>query len=285
MGEGGRLGIIAGDGRLPVHLARSARNSGHDPLIISLHEDADQDWSGFDCHSISIADFKSASQLFARYGVDRVVMSGGIGRRPDWSELRPTWRLLRRMPGYIRTLIGAGDDKLLRTVISIVEGEGVKVISVQDIAPDLLATVGPIGKHIPSKTDLRDIQAASRAALALGKLDIGQGAVAVGGRVIALEGLEGTDAMLERVEALRASGRLTRRHPGVLVKMCKPSQDVRADLPSTGPITIRLAKAAGLAGIAQEVGRSLILDREKMVKMADQEGLFIVGIEPMEDPS
>ena len=279
MDNGGRLGIIAGRGRLPEYLARSARASGHDPVIIALKGEADQDWSGFDCQTISIADVKSVSRYFKQYGIDRVVMSGGIGRRPEWHEGRPTWRILSRLPEILSAVLGAGDDKLLRIVISLLEGEGVRVISAQDIAPDLLATLGPIGKHQPSKIDMRDIEAAKQAALTLGKLDIGQGAVSVGGRVVALEGLEGTDAMLQRVASMRLSGRLSRKYPGVLVKMCKPSQDERTDLPSTGPATIQEAKQAGLAGVALEAGRSLILDRQEMVDLADKEGLFIIGIE------
>lgn len=279
MEDGGRLGIIAGRGRLPIYLARSVRASGHDPLILALKDEADQDWSGFDCHVISIANFRAASQLFAKHDVDRVVMSGAVARRPDWHEGRPTWRIIRRLPEIVGAVLGAGDDKLLRIMINLIEGEGVRVISAQDIAPDLLATLGPIGKHQPSKIDIRDIEAARQAALTLGKLDIGQGAVSVGGRVVALEGLEGTDAMLQRVASLRQSGRLSRKYPGVLVKMCKPTQDERADLPSTGPATIREAKQAGLAGVALEAGRSLVLDRQEMVDLADREGLFIIGIE------
>jgi len=279
MDKGGRLGIIAGRGRLPEYLARAARNSGHDPLIIALKNEADQDWSDYQCHTISIADLRAASRLFVKYGIDRIVMSGAVGRRPEWYEGRPTWRTIGRLPEVVGAVLGAGDDKLLRIMIKVLESEGVRVISAQDIAPDLLTTLGPIGKHKPSQVDLRDVEAAKHAALTLGKLDIGQGAVSVGGRVVALEGLEGTDAMLQRVASLRRSGRLSRKYPGVLVKMCKPAQDIRADLPSTGLVTIREAKQAGLAGVALEAGRSLLLDRQEAVELADQEGLFILGIE------
>ena len=102
--------------------------------------------------------------------------------------------------------------------------------------------------------------------------------MAVGGRVIALEGAEGTDQMLDRVASLRATGRISARRRGVLVKFCKPQQDERADLPSIGLSTVENAAKAGLAGIAVEVGRSLVLDRPEMVARADALGLFVIGI-------
>ena len=111
-------------------------------------------------------------------------------------------------------------------------------------------------------------------------MDIGQGAVSVGGRVVALESAEGTDQMLQRVAALRKSGRISARRRGVLVKVCKPQQDLRADLPSIGANTVRLAAAAGLSGIAVEAGRSLVLGREETLQAADAAGLFVYGLEP-----
>src|SRR5690606_12091505 len=132
----------------------------------------------------------------------------------------------------------------------------------------------------PDEEAMRDIAAASAAALALGALDVGQGAVAVGGRVVALEGAEGTDLMLERVASLRREGRISRRRKGVLVKLCKPEQDRRAGLPSIGVDTVRRAAEAGLAGIACEAGRSLVLDRTTLIAEADRAGLFVTGILP-----
>jgi DUF1009 family protein len=176
--------------------------------------------------------------------------------------------------------LNGGDDAVLKMVISLIEANGVRVVGADEIAPELLATEGPIGNAAPDAEALRDIAAGSSAALALGSLDVGQGAVAVGGRVIALEGAEGTDQMLERVADLRRQGRISSRRKGVLVKLCKPNQDTRADLPSIGVDTVHRAAAAGLAGIASEAGRSLVLDRERLVQEADRAGLFVTGILP-----
>ncbi len=113
----------------------------------------------------------------------------------------------------------------------------------------------------------------------LGRLDIGQGVVAIGGRIVALEGPEGTDGMLERVADMRKSGRISRRRKGVLIKLCKPQQDERADLPSIGLATIDHAKQAGLAGIAIEAGRAFILDQEETLDKANFAGMFVIGID------
>ena len=180
-------------------------------------------------------------------------------------------------------MLSGGDDKLLRLTIDVLENEGVQVLPSHKVAPDLVGQVGPVGRGRPGKADLRDIAAASKAALALGALDVGQGAVSVRGRVVALEGAEGTDAMLERVAHLRAIKRLPQSTGGVLVKLCKPGQDERADLPSVGPATVVNAHAAGLSGIAIEAGRGLVLERERVIEEADRLGLFVTGIEPGEE--
>ncbi len=130
----------------------------------------------------------------------------------------------------------------------------------------------------PSRRDMPDLKAALEAARAIGALDIGQGAVSIGGRVVAVEGIEGTDGLLARVKDLRGHGRIAGKKRGVLVKCAKPGQELRADLPTIGPATVLAAHAAGLAGIGVEAGHSLILDFGDMVERADALGLFVVGL-------
>ncbi|PHR24736.1 MAG: hypothetical protein COA37_02985 [Hoeflea sp.] len=276
----GRLSILAGKGQFPLLVAHAARDMGQDPYIFRIKGEADQDWSGFDSGEINLADLSSFAAITRREGIGSVVLAGGIGRRPEINEFRPTWRSLTAFPTALRVLASAGDDKLLRFVIKVLESEGVRVLGAQQVAPELLGGSGALGRVRPRSADLQDIAAASAAALALGRLDVGQGAVSVAGRVVALEGLEGTDAMLERVAGLRASQRLSSRHGGVLVKLCKPGQDERADLPSIGVQTVIKAQAAGLSGIALEAGRALVLEREQVIAEADRLGLFVIGIDP-----
>ncbi|MGN7753572.1 LpxI family protein [Sinorhizobium sp. 22678] len=275
----GRLAIIAGAGTLPHHVAEAARFQGEDPFIIALSREADTDWTGFDHVVCAIGDFAAISRTFETEGIDRVVLSGAVRRRPEWRDIRPTLKTLAKVPRVFRTLISGGDDAVLRMVIELIEASGAHVIGAHEVVPGLLADTGPLGAHVPTDEDRRDIEAGIAAANALGALDVGQGAVAVGGRVVALEGAEGTDAMLARVADLRKDGRISNRRRGVLVKLCKPQQDERADLPSIGPSTVAGAHAAGLAGIALEAGRALVLDRARLVEEADRSGLFVLGIE------
>ncbi|MGP4666113.1 LpxI family protein [Agrobacterium pusense] len=279
MTGGGRLAIVAGSGQLPLYVANAAREMGEDPFIVRLRDDSRFDWSGFDNAVISVGDVAGLGRLLRDNRVDRVVLSGAVARRPEWREIRPTVAILLKLPSIVKTLLSGGDDAVLQMVIKIIGTLGAKVIGAHEIAPGLLATTGAFGTQKPAEDDLKDIRKAAEAALALGKLDVGQGAVSVGGRIVALEGVEGTDAMLLRVAALRAEGRISPRRRGVLVKLCKPQQDVRADLPTIGIETVENAQKAGLAGIAVEAGRALVLDRDAMLKAADQAGIFVCGID------
>ncbi|KQY40042.1 MULTISPECIES: LpxI family protein [Rhizobium/Agrobacterium group] len=274
-----RLAIIAGGGLLPLHVAEAARTHGENPFIIALANESERDWSSFDHTTLGIGNFKAISGVFRDAGIGRVVMSGAVRRRPDWRDIKPTLKSLVKIPSVLRTLLSGGDDAVLKMAIELIETNGARVIGVQDIVPELLAEIGTLGARAPGSEDQVDIEAAEAAAIALGHLDVGQGAVAVGGRVVALEGPEGTDAMLERVARLKADGRISSRRRGVLVKLCKPQQDLRADLPSIGPSTIKGAQAAGLAGIAVESGRALVLDREEMIALANEAGLFVTGVD------
>jgi UDP-2,3-diacylglucosamine hydrolase len=279
----GRLAIIAGGGLLPLYVARAANAAGENPFIIALKGESSADWSGFQSATLSIGDFSRMAALFKDNGIGRVVLTGSVVRRPEWREIRPTLRFLSRVPFALRTLTGGGDNAVLEMVIGLIEALGCRVVGAHEVVPDLLAKSGAIGRASPDAEAQKDIAAAVHAALALGRLDIGQGAVAVGGRVVALEGPEGTDLMLERIGTLRSLGRISKRRKGVLVKLAKPQQDERADLPAIGLATLENAARAGLSGIVAEAGRSLLLDREKLIRRADEIGLFVLGIEPSEE--
>lgn len=275
----GRLGILAGRGNYPVLVARAARELAHNPYIFAIKEEADQDWSDYDTALVGIGDLSTFIQIVRREGIGAVVMAGGISRRPGIRDIRPTWTALKSAPQALRALLSGGDDRILRAAMQMLERHDIRVLGAHEIAPDLLGPSGPLGDRCPDQSDRADIAAATQAAIALGRLDVGQGAVAVGGRVVALEGLEGTDAMLSRVAGLRAEGRLRARSRGVLVKLCKPGQELRADLPAIGPATVRNAQAAGLSGIGIEAGRSLVLDRAEVIAEANRLGLFVTGLD------
>jgi len=205
-------------------------------------------------------------------------LAGGVTKRPNLRDLRFDWPTLRILPRLVFAL-GRGDDALLRAFIGALEAYRFRVCGAHQIVPQLLALKSAIStKCRPSMKARQNIELAARAARMLGELDVGQGAVAVHGRIVALEGAEGTDDMLGRVQQLRGAGRIPPQG-GVLVKVMKPEQESRADLPTIGPMTIKTAHNALLDGVAIEGERSFILEPAETIKLADQYGMFIEVIE------
>lgn len=277
---GSRVGIIAGSGSLPVNVAQSLAFAGMDPFIVILEGEADRlaDLQRFD-HVVQPVE--AAPRAFDRMkaaGVTHAVLAGGVARRPKLRAIKWTPRVLKILPRLALDL-ALGDDGLLRAVMRHIEKAGIRVIAAHEVVPDLLARAGAMTRAVPSADDQRDIEAALEAAKAIGQMDIGQAAIAVGGRVVALEGIEGTDGLLERMIGLRDHGRLGGKTGGVLVKCTKPSQDLRADLPAIGVKTVRDAQSAGLRGIAVEANRAFVLDFADTIAAANAAGLFISGLE------
>jgi DUF1009 family protein len=279
LAAGDKVGIVAGSGRLPINVAERLIAGGHAPFIAMIEGEADQDpvLQSCDHEFLQLEDFALLVPTLKRHGVTHVVLAGGIGRRPEWRRIKPRFALLAILPRALAAL-ARGDNGLLKALVSGLEAYGMKVVGAHEIVPDLLAIEGAMTKAAPLKSDWRDLDAALVAARTIGALDVGQGAVSVGGRVIALEGIEGTDGLLARVADMRSHGRIAGKKRGVLVKCAKPDQEMRADLPTIGPATVDGAHAAGLAGIGVEAGGSLVLDYGKMVERADELGLFVVGL-------
>lgn len=275
----GRIALVAGGGHLPVAVATTLASKGLDPLVYLVEgEGADPSAYAHVEHVVAaLEEFPQALDAMRARGVDRVVLAGSIARRIRLRRVRWTWKWLPMLPSLATALRG-GDDALLRTVMAIFEARGMSVIAPHEIVPDLLAPRGCLTKTAPAKSDWRDIVAATEAALAIGRLDIGQAAVAVAGRAVALEGIEGTDGLLDRMKGLRGHGRLAGKTRGVLAKLCKPTQELRADLPSIGPETIVAAAAAGLAGIVVDASRAFVLDFERTVAVANEARIFVVGL-------
>ncbi|MBE7185535.1 MAG: UDP-2,3-diacylglucosamine diphosphatase LpxI [Methylobacterium mesophilicum] len=277
---GARVGVIAGEGRLPLDVAEQLQEAGASPFIVLAGDEARTapGLLGFDHAELPPERIAELVPLLKKNRVATVVMSGAITRRPNWRTFRPSMRLLTLVPTIARALV-KGDDGLLRVLVRFLEENGFTVVGAHEIAPQLLAPLGPLTSAKPTAGDARDLQAALVAAQTIGAIDVGQAAVAIGGRAIALEGIEGTDGLLDRVAALRGHGRLANAKRGVLVKCAKPEQEMRADLPTIGPDTVLRAHKAGLAGIGVEAERSLVLDLPEVRKEADRLGLFVVGIE------
>ncbi|MBA5776533.1 UDP-2,3-diacylglucosamine diphosphatase LpxI [Stappia sp. F7233] len=271
------VAVICGGGTLPAEVVEAARATGREVLAIAIKGEAAAALERFEPISLGWGQIGKLFDTMKKAGCHDVVLIGGVTRRPDFRSVAGDLGTLRRLPRIIAALTG-GDDSLLVKVIGIFEDEGFRVIGAHEIAPSLLAGPGAIVGPEPAGEAVADMQLARQAVEALGRLDIGQAAVALGGRVIAVEGAEGTDAMLERCAELRRIGRVNAKgRIGVLVKRAKPGQDLRADLPTIGPKTIEAAAQAGLAGIALEAGRVFIAERDATLAAARDKGLFLHG--------
>lgn len=281
---GGRIAVIAGGGALPVAVARTLQQRGDAPFVVIVSEETEDEdtFRDLDRIILSVEQIGLLLPALRKAGVDRLIMAGNVTRRPNLRRIKWTVPVVLALPRLAAGLL-RGDDGLLRAVVELLETNGIRVVGPHEIVPDLLAPAGILTRAGPTAQDKRDIAAASEAALAIGRLDIGQAAVAIGGRAVALEDIEGTDGLLRRTADLRSHGRLAGKKRGVLAKRRKPLQEKRVDLPAIGPDTIVAAQAAGLAGVAVDAGNSFILDFDSTVARADELGLFIIGLEPGEE--
>ena len=276
---GGRIAVLAGNGVLPGITAEALVLAGHAPLVIMIDGEAESELKKYDHISIRVTDLSGLFQHLRTFNVSALVMAGGVKGRPRVRDVRLSLSLLIRLPRIVKSM-ALGDDGLLRAVIGLIESRGVRVVGVHEIVPDIVVAEGTMTRKKPGGPDWNNINSAAAASRLLGKIDVGQGAVAVGGRVVALEGAEGTAGMLARVADLRKAGRISRKKAGVLVKCSKPGQELRADMPAVGPETISQAKAAGLSGIALEANRTIALDLNSTLAQADKLGLFVIGFDP-----
>jgi DUF1009 family protein len=274
-----KLGLIAGGGALPVSLAAHCRAVGRPLFVLRLKGFAGPELGDYDSLQVGVAELGKGIVALRRSGCGAVCLAGKVDR-PDLAGLKPDLRGLKALPGAI-SAARKGDDALLSFLVAEFEKEGFAVEGAHEVMRGLTLAEGPLGRHAAGAAHLPDVARALEAARAIGRLDIGQAAVACDGLVLAVEAQEGTDAMLRRVAGLPLAIRGTPERPrGVLAKASKPGQELRVDLPTVGPETIRRAAEAGLAGIAGEAGQILVLDRDDTRRLADQAGLFVLGVPP-----
>ena len=267
-----KLGILAGGGPLPARIVQSCLAAGRDVFVIAFENEADPKT----CEGVPHAwmPLGKVGATIKRLKAERctdVVFAGPV-RRPSFSQLKPDMRAIKLL-GKIRKAAGQGDDAILSILVEELEGENFRVVGADDLLNDVAAPGGNLSDRVPGESDRKDIEMGVRVARTLGALDVGQAVVVQHGVVLGVEAIEGTDALLERCARLKREAQ-----GGVLVKLKKPQQERRADLPTIGADTVRRAAHAGLNGIAVEEGHSLILDRADVVAEANRLGLFVAGI-------
>jgi hypothetical protein len=269
----GKLGILAGSGELPLRLIEACRAQARPYFVLGFEGFCDPaSLIGAPHTFIRIGAAGGGLKLLRENGVEELVLAGGV-RRPALRELRPDWRAIRFSLKVGLHMLGRwGDDALFRTIIDVLESEGFRVVGADSILSHLVATEGLLGRVAPDAAAEADIRAGIDAARGHGAEDLGQAVVMRGGVAVGHEDAEGTDALLRRCAAAGiAKG-------GVLVKMAKPQQERRADLPAIGAQTVTGAAAAGLKGIAIEAGACLVLDRDAVIAAADSAGIFVIGV-------
>ncbi len=272
----GKVALICGGGQFPLAAARAAQDSGREVFLLGLRGIASKEIEQFPHVWLGIGQLGQGFREISAREIRDICLIGGLGR-PEFSDLRLDWGGVKRLPEIIRMFAG-GDDQILKGVIGLFEREGFSVVGVDSFAPGLLAGVGAMNA-LPFPGDLAEDLAFGRKCLAdLSAYDCGQALVVAGKRIIAIEAVEGTDAMLDRVAQLREKGRWRAKGAaGLLVKAPKRGQDLRVDLPAIGPQTVAAAARAGLRGLAVAAGGVLILDRAAVAGQAEKAGLFLFG--------
>jgi len=280
-GNNRTIGILAGSGNVPREIVENLRHHGQRVHVVALRDSADdvEAWPVSSFEWVGIAQLGAMLSSFQTNGCRELIIIGGV-RRPDLRRVVPDLGFFTNLPAVLSLLRG-GDDHLLRRVIRFFEGKGFVVRGIGDLVPDLLAAPGQLSKRSPSDELQADAALGFDVLQALGRLDMGQAAIVRNGCVLAVEGVEGTDKLLERVGKMKESGSAN-QSDGVLVKMAKPGQDIRVDLPTIGPNTIENCRRAGLSGIALEGGKTVIAERSTTIVAADAAGISVWGIERSE---
>lgn len=271
MPEKKKLGMIAGGGMMPVEIIKYCNNNGIDIFVMGIEPFAKEEELKDAPHGFAkIGEAGKILKTFKNNGVQNIVLAGGI-KRPSFKELIPDWEGMKIMTRL--AIKKMSDDNMFRAVIDEIEKHGFKVVGIEEVVPEMMFSEGVYGKVKPSSDDMDDIQRGLTVAKALGAVDVGQAVAVQEGMVLAVEAIEGTDMMLSRAATVKKQGKAP-----IMVKVLKPGQDLRVDLPAIGIQTIELLKKYGIGGIAVEAGGILLIERDAVIKMADEAGIFIIGI-------
>lgn len=272
-----RIGLLAGGGRFPIEFAQTAQQAGHSVFALGV---AGMVWpeleqSCDDFRTYPLARIGKAIRMFKKAGVQRIVMAGKIEKTVlfhpfRWLRLMPDFRTIHMWFRYASE--NKKDDTLLLAVIREFERDGFHFDSALDYAPELLVKHGFLTTKKPNPAQWKDIQFGFEMAREMGRLDVGQTVVVNDTAVIAVEAIEGTD------KCIRRSGELCKRGGFTVVKVAKPNQDMRFDVPTVGADTIHSMHAAGGRVLAIEAGMTIIIDPEEVSKLADKLGITIVAV-------
>lgn len=263
-----RIGLIAGSGQFPIIFSKAAKSRGFSVYSVAylnetdpqLEDDVDAiEW-------IHLGQVKRLIKFFHKNNIKEAVMMGAITKTKMFSNVKPDTKAISLIAGLRHT----HDDGLLRAFARLLEKEGVQIRSSTFLLPDLLAPKGCWTKRKPTRSEKTDIEIGWKVAKEIGRLDIGQCVVICGGSILAVEAIDGTDATIKRGGKL-AQGEV------VVVKVCKPNQDIRFDIPAVGIQTITVMQEAGARVLVIEAGKAVVFDKQEMIALADRFGISIVA--------
>src|SRR5579875_2548974 len=281
------LGLIAGNGRFPFLLLEAARAQGLRVVVAAIKEETDREMNdraerdpdGLRVHWLSLGELSKLIETFQREGVRQAVMAGQVKHKNIFSSIRPDWRLAK----LLLNLRTRNTDMLLGAVAKVLEDEGITLMSSTAFLEPMLAPEGVLSAREPGTTEQQDIRYGLEIARGIAGFDLGQTVVIAAGACVAVEAMEGTDATIARagelMRSLEEEASTLRRHLTV-VKVAKPKQDMRFDVPIAGVPTMGAMQAAGATCLCVEAGRTLLFDREGMRRLAEDAGIALVGAFP-----
>jgi len=277
------LGLIAGNGRFPFLLLDAARAEGHSVVVAAIKEETDTEIdrraaadASIIVHWLSLGELSRLIDTFQKAGVTTAVMAGQVKHKQIFSSIRPDWRLAK----LLLNLKTRSTDALIGAVAKVLSDEGIELISSTAFLEPLLAAEGVLTERLPDEEERKNIAYGLGVAGALAGFDIGQTVVVAAQACVAVEAMEGTDATIERagrlMETLESEASTLERKLTV-IKVAKPNQDMRFDVPVIGPATLEVMLRAGASCLSIEAGKTLLFDREALVKRANDAGVTIVA--------
>jgi DUF1009 family protein len=277
------LGLIAGNGRFPFLLLEAARARGLRVVVAAIKEETDAEMdtraandSGMEVHWMSLGELSRLIETFQKAGVRNAVMAGQVRHKQIFSSIRPDWKLAK----LLMSLRTRNTDMLLGAVAKVLSDEGIELISSTAYLEPMLAKEGVLTQRVPNEVEANDIAYGLTVARGIAGFDLGQTVVIAAGACVAVEAMEGTDACIARAGSLMGSldeEASTLARSLTVVKVAKPKQDLRFDVPVVGVPTIRAMKAAGATCLAIEAGRTLLFDEVTMLREANEAGIAVTG--------
>ena len=275
----GKLGLIAGNGRFPFLVLDAARAEGYEVIVAAIQEEAFPEIESHGAsavHWLSLGELSKLIETFKREGVHRAIMAGQVKHKQIFSSIRPDWRLAK----LLLSLGTRNTDSLLGAVAKVLADEGITLENSTSLLEPLLAKPGVLTKRAPSEQEKKNIAYGRIVARNLAEYDIGQSVVIAESACVAVEAMEGTDETIERAGKIMASlesDPSTLSRALTVVKIAKPNQDMRFDVPVIGVRTIEAMQKAGASCLAVDAGKCLLLDGDAIISVADEAKITILA--------